>query len=369
MKNWRDSMATVAENLQTIKDSVDAIKQSIIDKGGTISGGLTTYADAIRNITGGDASQESDMPIIGDGKTYLYIKVEDELNKTVKLSFGYTGTLVIDYGDGTSQTMPNTTSLTSQTITHTYEEIGDYVISFNSLNSGVLRLGMASSTSCIMGAVDNYNKAVQNMLRKVEIGSNMTSIAASSFRLCTSLSAIHIPNTVNLIDGNAFYNCYSLQKITIPDSVSTIMNTVFGECYSLQEITMGGNIKTLNNYVLSNCRSIRKIILPEKLTTIKTNAFNNCYSLSSLVIPSGVTSIGASAFNNCYCIKLYDFSQCITVPTLENTNAFTGISSDCRIIVPGKLYYEWIAATNWSTYASYIIYKGSTGGGHSGGAG
>ena len=35
-------MATISENLQTIKNSTDAIKQAIIDKGGTIEGGMTT---------------------------------------------------------------------------------------------------------------------------------------------------------------------------------------------------------------------------------------------------------------------------------------------------------------------------------------
>lgn len=46
-------MATIAENLQTIKDSTDAIKQAIIDKGGTIEGDITTWASAISGISGG----------------------------------------------------------------------------------------------------------------------------------------------------------------------------------------------------------------------------------------------------------------------------------------------------------------------------
>lgn len=45
-------MATITENLQIIKDSVEDIKQAIIDKGGTISGNITTYADAISGING-----------------------------------------------------------------------------------------------------------------------------------------------------------------------------------------------------------------------------------------------------------------------------------------------------------------------------
>lgn len=47
-------MATISENLQILKDSTDAIKQAIIDKGGTIEGDITTWADAISGIeTGG----------------------------------------------------------------------------------------------------------------------------------------------------------------------------------------------------------------------------------------------------------------------------------------------------------------------------
>lgn len=52
-------MATIAENLQTIKDSTDAIKQAIIDKGGTVSGDITTWASAISAIeTGGGSDEE-----------------------------------------------------------------------------------------------------------------------------------------------------------------------------------------------------------------------------------------------------------------------------------------------------------------------
>lgn len=51
-------MATISENLQTIKNSTDAIKQAIIDKGGTIEGDITTWADAISGISGGGSTEE-----------------------------------------------------------------------------------------------------------------------------------------------------------------------------------------------------------------------------------------------------------------------------------------------------------------------
>lgn len=50
-------MATISENLQIIKDSTDAIKQAIIDKGGTIEGDITTWADAISGIESGGGGE------------------------------------------------------------------------------------------------------------------------------------------------------------------------------------------------------------------------------------------------------------------------------------------------------------------------
>jgi hypothetical protein len=60
-------------------------------------------------------------------------------------------------------------------------------------------------------------------------------------------------------------------------------------------------------------------------------------------------------FNNCTGMAFYDFTSHTSVPTLSNISAFSGIPSDCEIRVPAVLYDEWIAATNWSAYASKIV--------------
>lgn len=58
-------MATISENLQILKDSTDAIKQAIIDKGGTIEGDITTWANAISGISGGGSSSEEEITFTG----------------------------------------------------------------------------------------------------------------------------------------------------------------------------------------------------------------------------------------------------------------------------------------------------------------
>ena len=58
-------MATISENLQILKDSTDAIKQAIIDKGGTINGDITTWASAINGISGGGSSSDEEITFTG----------------------------------------------------------------------------------------------------------------------------------------------------------------------------------------------------------------------------------------------------------------------------------------------------------------
>lgn len=66
-------MATISENLQIIKDSTDAIKQAIIDKGGAISGDITTWASAISDISGGGSDN---LKIINFGSTGTRVYID-----------------------------------------------------------------------------------------------------------------------------------------------------------------------------------------------------------------------------------------------------------------------------------------------------
>ena len=128
---------------------------------------------------------------------------------------------------------------------HTYAEIGEYIIVLNPSDACTISLGREQSNS-VLGSRAVY----RNMLQAVEIGQGVTSIGASAFYNCCSLASIVIPNSVTSIGASAFYGCHSLASIVIPQGVTNI----------------GGS------------------------------AFYNCYSLSSIVIPNSVTGIGAHAF-------------------------------------------------------------------------
>lgn len=139
-----------------------------------------------------------------------------------------------------------------------------------------------------------------------EISSNATKVCDYAFYKHEFLTSIDLPNATS-ISQRAFYACTALTSVKMPNVMS-----------------------------------------------IEAMAFNGCWELPSVALPK-VTSIGILAFSACLACLVYDFSGCTAVPTLADSNAFGSINADAKIKVPAALYDEWIAATNWTTYASYIV--------------
>ena len=323
------------------------------------------------------------MYITDDGKTRIYIRLEEGRTSPM-LGVCLNGTVTVDWGDGTTpDTLTGTdTTVVKWTPNHAYAAPGEYVIkltvygtmgfygdSSSSGGSGILRYSSSD---------DKRNRVYQNSVQKIEIGNGITNIGASAFDSCYSLASITIPDSLTNIGASAFNYCYSLASITIPDSltnigdsafsscisiasitipdgVTSIGTSTFGFCNSLASITIPDGVTSVGDSAFRSCVSIASITIPDGVTSIGTYAFGFCNSLASITIPGGVTSIGDSAFRSCGSIAFYDFTACTTVPTLANTNAFTGIAADCQIRVPAALVNAWKTATNWSTYADHIV--------------
>lgn len=220
---------------------------------------------------------------------------------------------------------------------------GCYALASIAIPNGVTSIREYSFSGCVFSSFT--------------IPNSVTSIEDSAFEYCAGLSSLTIPNSVTSISTyQLFRSCSALTMATIPAGTTTrIMNGAFGGCYALVSIAIHANVISIEGSAFSNCFALSSIAIPASVTSIGTYAFQNCKGMASLAIPSGVTNIAASAFYQCYGIAFYDFSSHTTVPTLANTNAFTGIAADCEIRVPAALVDEWKAATNWATYADYIV--------------
>lgn len=101
-------MATIAENLQTIKEAVENIKQAIIAKGGTVSGDLTTYANAIESLASEGENSVPDyivisyVPNTGNAAVYDFLRTLKENTKETinfeidRMDFSYADCLRVD---------------------------------------------------------------------------------------------------------------------------------------------------------------------------------------------------------------------------------------------------------------------------------
>ena len=298
--------------------------------------------------------------ITDDGKTRIYIHLEEGRTSPM-LGCCPNGTVTVDWGDGTTpDTLTGTsTSTVKWTPTHNYAAPGDYVIKLTV--SGTMGFYGSRSSNQYAALLrysstsDSRNRVYLNAIRKVEIGSGVTSIRNNAFYNCYSLFCITIPNSVTSIGDTAFCYCYSLFCITIPNSVTSIGDTAFSTCYSLLGITIPSGVTSINNSVFSSCSALSNITIPSGVTSIGISAFYNCCSLPCITISDGVTSIRSGTFQQCYGIKFHDFTAATAVPALTNTDAFSGIAADCEIRVPAALVDTWKAATNWATYADHIV--------------
>lgn len=176
---------------------------------------------------------------------------------------------------------------------------------------------------------------------------------------CTD-TAVYIPDIYEGLPVistymNAFLGHSSIVSVVLPETFTSFGEGSFRGCENLRSIVMPEGVISIGKLVFYNCTSLTNVTIPGSVTSIGQNAFYNCTSLTSITIPKSVTSIGSGAFSGCTAMQYYDFTAYASVPTLESTHGFYNIPSTCEIRVPASLYNEWIAATNWSTYADNIV--------------
>lgn len=284
--------------------------------------------------------------ITDDGKTRLHINIYAIERNNVTLSFSQSvpNGVSIDWGDGNiSQTGTNTGVVT---LNHQYNEVGDYIIT------------LSPSDDCQINLVTylfTNEKPYAKVLKKVEFGKNI-SIKGSAFQYCSSLESVAFTKSAYSEGMSIFEGCTSLKCAVIPRDVTIVSTYVFRYCYAMKSLVLPKTITIMNAYSSVSCSQMWRICFSRQVT-LGNYAFASCSSLVEVIAPNGFVSLPMYAFNGCEGLLIMDLSKSESVPTMENKNAFTKIPSDCKIIVPDALYDTWIAATNWSTYASYIIKK------------
>jgi|GEM_PF-1779457 len=197
-------------------------------------------------------------------------------------------------------------------------------------------------------------------VKKVIIGSGVTSIGDYAFCGCSSLSSVTIGSGVTSIGNSAFEDCTSLSSVTvaegntaycssdgvlfskdmktlvlypagrsdssytIPDGVASIGSSAFSGCTSLSSVAIGSGVTSIGSSAFSGCTSLSSVAIGSGVTSIGNSAFRGCSSLSSVAIGSGVTSIGSSAFEDCTGLKELTMPISLNAVASNSRPAFSG---------------------------------------------
>lgn len=161
-------------------------------------------------------------------------------------------------------------------------------------------------------------------------------IGTMCFKGCTSLSEINF-SQVKIISTQAFEDCTNLTTMTLPNCIE-IGYAAFQSCNNLISISLPV-CYSINSSAFYSCTNLSYIELP-KCEKIYSSAFYGCQNLLSLYLMNSqvVTLLGSYQFN----------STPIIGPT-------TSTSQQGYIYVPSSLYNDYIIASEWSYYSSYIV--------------
>ena len=258
--------------------------------------------------------------------------------------------------------------------------------------SGLTSVILPNNVTCIANNAFSYCSS----LTSISVPNSLTSIGNSSFWGCSALTSFTIPENVTSIGYSAFDNCSGLTSVTIPNSVTSIGRNAFSGCSSLTSISVAtantkydnrnncnAIIETESNVLIAGCKNtvipenvtsigesaftgsgLTSITIPENVTSIARDAFSNCSGLTSITIPNSVTSIDFAVFwgcsnltsvtipNSVTSIDVLAFHGCssltsviseIEEPFAFGEDAFSGISSECVLIVPAGKTNAYIA--------------------------
>ena len=238
-------MATIAENIQTLRSIKSDIKNAIIQKGGSVTDAFGTYAQAITNLPSG-----------GGGGT----EMEDALVMRT-ISGTYYNDRVSVVGNGAFYGCGYLTSVNMQNCTSVGSNAFYFCTSLTSVNL-----------------------------------QNCTSIGFYAFYNCSSLASVNIPLCTSIGDY-AFRYCSKLPSINLP-LCTFIGYQTFGSCSSISMVKLP-ICSFIQDRGFYSCRKLTQVYLNSvtSVITISSNTFLDCPNLTSVYVPASLVDAFKTATN------------------------------------------------------------------------
>ena len=168
-------------------------------------------------------------------------------------------------------------------------------------NEDAITIGAFAFDGC-SALSDVYITDMQAWLNSTFDGAGASPMQAETCRLyCDgkSVTSVVIPEGVTAIPDAAFRNCRLITDVTMADSVTHAGEYAFYVCQMLSNVVFNDSLTAIGDYAFYDCAALTEVTLPKTLLSVGAYVFYNCAALSAVDLPSALQAIGACAFYNC----------------------------------------------------------------------
>ena len=134
-------------------------------------------------------------------------------------------------------------------------------------------LDLKESTHLIVKNSDNVSIG--------KIVSSLKRLNSNSSKLKVSLDLSDLTDIEDIVYGS-FKKCSALYGIILPESLVRICEEAFAECRSLNYVHCSGSLRIIEDKAFSNCINLEQCTFPNELENIGNNIFENCSSLKKI---------------------------------------------------------------------------------------
>lgn len=311
----------------------------------TAQGWNWTLADAKAYVAAHGALNIGQHYITIDNKTAVNV-ILDEGCLNPQIGIYMKGTVVVEWGDGTSDTLTQASATAFKFVDHTYAQPGQYYILLTVTGTATIKNKQRFFCKGGLGNNEpgNESKKYINSIQDIHLGANVdigsnafyrcysmkhisipvgvSSIGTGTFQYCTSLEGAVIPHGTASLGTSTFEGCYGLKFVSLPKTITFAGTKCFSQCYSLIALTCPESLSSIGTYCfgdtatcdvlnipgvagelpqefLARNRAVSDLVIPEGVTSIGVNGMDFCYGLQNVSLPSTLKSVAAYAFSNC----------------------------------------------------------------------
>lgn len=203
----------------------------------------------------------------------------------------------------------------------------------------------------------------ESEISSVTLPSTLKQIFLNAFRY-SKLSKIDFGTGIKSTgsyEGNSFGDCYNLKEIEIPSNITKIAKSTFYHCSNLEKVVLHEGLKSIDERAFMWCTSLKELTLPESIEHMGNDCFTD---VETLIIPKVTGGIlyaysGSRESDSCPVKKLIiknknDYT--VYIPKHISASAKYRLNFDCRCGYLDEELYKYVDDAEIKQDAAYYLY-------------